>query len=68
MRHIPKPSDTSVVFTPEQVEWLKRAFPEPILRPGIDMDVALYKAGQASVVESVSKRAYRLTAVEVQRD
>lgn len=68
MRHVPKPSDTSVVFTPEQVEWLKRTFPEPILRPGIDMQVALYEAGQASVVESIANRAYRLRAVEVPRD
>ena len=66
MRYQPKPSDTRVNFTPEQLEWLQRTFPEPIIRPGIDMHVAMYEAGQASVVKAIEQKIYRMQAVEVQ--
>lgn len=68
MRRIPKPSDTTVVFSPEQVDWLERTFTEPVIRPGIDMHTAMFEAGQASVVKSIRQKMYRMQAVEVRHD
>ena len=63
---LPKPSDTSITFSPEQLDWLERTFPEPKVRPGMQMDTAMYEAGQASVVQGIRQRVQHYRTERIQ--
>lgn len=44
-----------VIFTLEQLELIKKAFPTPVVKPGVSLDTVMYAAGQQDVVAFISR-------------
>lgn len=48
-------TNESVVFTPQQIELLTKAFPKVAINPQSKMEEIMFQAGQQRVVEFISR-------------